>query len=105
MGGVQKYLSRSSSGNSKKLSPSSPSVFFLGERFVELLNLTFPNPPFPPFAITIFCPDFVRSSIKVLLSSSKICVPTGTFNIKSFPLFPVFFFPFPSCSFSALKCC
>ena len=72
---------------------------------MELLNLVFPKPPFPPLAIMISCSDFNKSSIRVLLSSSKICVPTGTFKIKSFPVFPVFFFPFPSCPFSALKCC
>ena len=32
-------------------------------------------------------------------------VPIGTFKTKSSPLFPVFFLPFPSCPFSALKCC
>ena len=72
---------------------------------MELLNLKFPKPPLPPLAIIIFCSDLVRSRIKVLLSSSKICVPTGIFRIKSFPLFPVLFLPFPSCPFSALKCC
>ena len=39
----------------QKLSPFSPFVFFLGLRFTELLNLTFPKPPFPPCAAVIFC--------------------------------------------------
>ena len=43
--------------------------------------------------------------IKVLLSSSKTCVPTGTLRYKFFPPLPVWFFPFPSLPLSDLKCC
>ena len=63
-----------------KFSPALPFVNFLGALFVELLNLTFPNPPLPPFATTNSSPCFLKSNIKVLLSSSKTCVPTGTFK-------------------------
>ena len=36
----------------QNFSPFPPLVFFLGALFTELLNLTFPSPPLPPFAIT-----------------------------------------------------
>ena len=51
----------------QKLSPLFPFVFFLGARFVELLNRTFPNPPLPPFAIIIFCSDLIplKSHLKI----------------------------------------
>ena len=68
-----------------------PFVNFLGALFVELLNLVFPKPPLPPDAATYFSPIFVKSYIKVLLSSSKTWVPKGTFRIKSSPPFPVRF--------------
>ena len=42
-------------------SPFFPPVFFLGVRFVELLNLVFPKPPFPPVATTNLSLFFVRS--------------------------------------------
>ena len=63
-----------------------PLVNFLGALFVELLNLVLPKPPLPPAAATNSSPGFVKSKIKVLLSSSKTCVPIGTFKIKSSPL-------------------
>jgi len=72
---------------------------------VELLNLTFPSPPFPPFATTNLCPFLVKSNINVLSSSSNIWVPTGTFRIKSDPFLPVLFLLLPSSPFSDLKCC
>ena len=53
-------------------SPKVPFVNFLGARFVELLKLVFPNPPFPPFATTNSSFSFLKSNSKVLLSSSKI---------------------------------
>ena len=52
-------------------SPILPLVNFLGALFVELLNLTFPSPPLPPLATTNSSPCFLKSKIKVLLSSSK----------------------------------
>ena len=55
------------------------------------LNLVFPNPPLPPLATTNSSPIFIKSYINVLLSSSKICVPSGTLSIKLSPLFPVRF--------------
>ena len=64
---------------------------FLGARLVELLNLVFPRPPLPPVAATNSSPIFIKSKIKVLLSSSKTCVPKGTLSIKLSPLFPVRF--------------
>ena len=72
-------------------SPFFPLVFFLGVRFVELLNLVFPKPPFPPAAATYSSPFLLKSKRRVLLSSSNTCVPRGTFKIKSSPLFPVRF--------------
>ena len=42
-------------------SPIFPLVFFLGARFIELLNLVFPNPPFPPEATTNFSLFLVKS--------------------------------------------
>ena len=72
-------------------SPVVPFVNFLGALFVELLNLVFPRPPLPPLATTNSSPTLSKSYIKVLLSSSKTCVPKGTFKIKSSPLFPVRF--------------
>ena len=86
-------------------SPCLPLVFFLGARFVELLNLVFPKPPSPPVATTNFSLFLVKSYIKVLLSSSYICVPIGTFKIKFSPPAPVLFFLLPDLPFSALKCC
>ena len=73
-------------------SPDFPLVFFLGALFVELLNLRFPKPPFPPKATKYFSLFFVKSKIRVLLSSSYNCVPNGTFKIKSLPFAPVLFF-------------
>jgi hypothetical protein len=56
-------------------SPTPPLVNFLGALFVELLNLVFPNPPLPPIATTNSSPFLLKSNNKVLLSSSKTCVP------------------------------
>ena len=86
-------------------SPAVPLVNFLGARLVELLKLVFPRPPLPPIATTNSSFSFLKSNSKVLLSSSKICVPIGTFNIKSFPVLPVLFLPLPFSPLSALKCC
>ena len=52
-------------------SPKVPLVNFFGALLVELLNLVLPNPPFPPVAATNSSPGFVKSKIKVLLSSSN----------------------------------
>ena len=68
-----------------------PLVNFLGALFVELLNLVFPKPPFPPAAATYSSPSLLKSKRRVLLSSSNTCVPRGTFKIKSSPPFPVLF--------------
>jgi len=68
-----------------------PLVNFLGALFVELLNLVFPKPPFPPAAATYSSPFLLKSKRRVLLSSSNTCVPRGTFKIKSLPPFPVRF--------------
>ena len=64
-------------------SPIVPLVNFLGALFVELLNLVFPKPPFPPTAATYSSPFLLKSKRRVLLSSSNTCVPRGTFKIKS----------------------
>ena len=42
-------------------SPLVPLVNFLGALFVELLNLVFPSPPFPPDAAINFSPTFTKS--------------------------------------------
>ena len=42
-------------------SPFLPFVFFLGARFVELLNLTFPKPPLPPEATRYFSLSFLKN--------------------------------------------
>ena len=42
-------------------SPITPFVNFFGALFVELLNLVFPSPPFPPFATTNSSPSFLKS--------------------------------------------
>ena len=52
-------------------SPEVPLVYFLGALLVELLNLVFPKPPFPPVAATNSSSILVKSYINVLLSSSK----------------------------------
>ena len=76
-------------------SPIAPLVNFFGALLVELLNLVFPSPPLPPLATTNSSPSFLKSKIKVLLSSSKTCVPIGTFKNKSSPPRPVRFCPDP----------
>ena len=86
-------------------SPIDPFVNFFGALFVDDLNLVFPKPGFPPIAAVNFWFSFLKSYIKVLLSSSNNCVPTGTFKHRSAPPFPVCFFPFPSSPLWALKCC
>ena len=86
-------------------SPLVPFVNFFGALFVEDLNLVLPNPPLPPIATTNSTHSFLKSKIKVLLSSSNTCVPTGTLRYKFFPPLPVWFFPFPSLPLSDLKCC
>ena len=70
--------------------------------FVELLNLVFPRPPLPPFATINSSPFLLKSKSNVLLSSSKTCVPRGTFRTRSSPLFPVLFCPAPFSPLSAL---
>ena len=85
-----------------KSSPTIPLVNFLGALFVELLNLVFPRPPLPPFAAINSSPFLLKSKSNVLLSSSKTCVPRGTFRTRSFPLFPVLFCPAPFSPLSAL---
>ena len=89
----------------QKSSPLVPLVNFFGALFVEDLNLVLPNPPLPPIATTNSSPSSLKSKIKVLLSSSNTCVPTGTLRYKFSPPLPVWFFPFPSPPFFALKCC
>ena len=70
-------------------SPFVPFVNFLGALFVDDLNLVFPKPPRPPTATVNSSFSFLKSKSKVLLSSSKICVPIGTDKNKSFPPLPV----------------
>ena len=86
-------------------SPERPLVNFFGALLVDDLNRVFPKPPLPPKAATYSSFSFLKSKTKVLLSSSKTCVPIGTFNCKSLPPRPVLFFPDPFPPFSALKCC
>ena len=71
------------------LSPSSPFVVCLGVLFFELLNLTFPRPPSPPFAITNSSLFFSKSTTFSFKDSLKITVPGGTSIYKSSPSAPV----------------
>ena len=48
-------------------SPIVPLVNFLGALFVELLNLVFPNPPFPPAATTNSSPILLKLVKNLLL--------------------------------------
>ncbi len=57
-------------------SPSLPLVFFLGALLVELLNLTFPNPPFPPVATIYFSLLFIKIIMK-FLDQAKIYIKAG----------------------------
>lgn len=50
-------------------------------------------------------PSVTMSTISVSLSSSKICVPTGTFSVTLAPLAPVRLRPMPCVPVAALKCC
>jgi hypothetical protein len=54
-----------------KFFTKAPLVNFLGALLVELLNLVFPSPPFPPIPATNSSPFLLKSNIRVLLSSSK----------------------------------
>ncbi len=51
-------------------SPGVPLFAFLGALFVEDLNLVFPNPPLPPFAIINTWSTSVRSAIISSFNSS-----------------------------------
>ena len=73
----------------QKSSPLSPLVNLRGALFVEDLNIVFPKPTFPPIAAVYSYFSLLKSKIKVLLSSSKTCVPIGTFKYKLSPPFPV----------------
>ena len=53
-------------------SPFFPSVFFLGARFVELLNLVFPDPPFPPVATTNFSLFLVKINLLDSVKQKKV---------------------------------
>ena len=86
-------------------SPTVPLVNFFGALFVELLNLVFPSPPLPPVAATNSSSIFMKSYNSGLLSSSKTCVPNGTFSIKLSPPLPVRFCPAPLLPLLALWCC
>ena len=80
-------------------------VNFFGALLVDDLNLVFPKPPLPPIAATYSSFSFLKSKIRVLLSSSKTCVPTGTFKYKLSPPLPVLFFPDPFPPLWSLTCC
>src|ERR1700722_7856016 len=76
-----------------------------GEGLGEGVKWRFPSPPLPPWATTTRSPGSVMSTSIAPLSSSKTCVPTGTFSTASAPRPPALLRPIPCIPILALKCC
>ena len=65
-----------------------PGCAYFGTCMVEVAKCIFPRPPLPPFKIIWrwFSPDI--SAMTLLVSASRITVPSGTFRIRSFASLP-----------------
>ncbi|MPM75514.1 hypothetical protein SDC9_122507 [bioreactor metagenome] len=77
-------------------SPSVPDLAKFGACLTAFAKLWFPFPPLPPLATTALSPSSFKSAIILLVASSLIIVPAGTFKTKSSPFFPACLFLLPS---------